>query len=214
MEIMEILANSSPGDLLMEHKECWPLFFSLGTDLSAGPPPHHSGTVFNHLCRCMNECAGDPLAVWMAMAHDAGKLTTPKAMLPHHYGHEHRGKVLARIWALELGLNETYSHAGELCAIQHMRAGRYVNMRPGKKYDLLNIVNSQPLSHSFWKVIDADTKSHISSMTHADWQLILKARARGLTEQQQIHELLQFGAHSWERIMLKNNGQHKDGQKE
>lgn len=199
MEIMDILRSPKPGDTLMANREHWPLFLDLGLELSAGPPPHHSGNVLQHLARCMNECAGDPLAVWMALAHDAGKLTTPKAMLPHHYGHESRGRHLARIWARELGLDETYSRAGELCAWQHMRAGHYMDMRPGKQFDLLNIINSQPCAHAFWKVVNADTKSCIADLAHADWRLLQDARARGLNEQQQIHELSCHGAGSREK---------------
>lgn len=199
MEIMDILNSAAPGEALMARRESWPLFLKLGEVLTAGPASFHSGNVLQHLCRCMNECAGDPLAVWMAMTHDSGKLTTPLAMLPHHYGHELRGRVLARIWARDLGLDESYAKAGELCAHQHMRAGRYAHMRPGKQYDLLNIINSQPLAASFWKVINADTKSDIADLAHADWELIQDTRARGLNEQQQIHALWRMGAGSYER---------------
>ena len=52
----------------------------------------------------MDAVAGDGLAVWMALAHDAGKLTPPRVLWPHHYGREERGEVLARQWTARLHL--------------------------------------------------------------------------------------------------------------
>ena len=39
----------------------------------------------------MDRCAGHPLAVWMGLCHDLGKVRTEEAILPHHYGHELKG---------------------------------------------------------------------------------------------------------------------------
>lgn len=193
MNIMDILTDLKPGDALRANRSVWPVYLNLGEELSAGPAPFHSGSVLDHLCRCMNETAGDPLAVWMAMTHDAGKLTTPLGMLPHHYGHELRGEKMAGIWAAQLGLGREYVAAGKICARHHMRAGRYLGMRPGKQYKLLSLINGRPEAASFWKVIDADTKSSISALASRDWELVERARDRGLSEEMQIAELCKYG---------------------
>lgn len=193
MNIMDILTDRKPGDALRANRSVWPVYLNLGEKLSAGPAPFHSGSVLDHLCRCMNETAGDPLAVWMALAHDAGKLTTPLEMLPHHYGHELRGEKMAGIWAAQLGLSGEYAAAGKLCARHHMRAGRYLDMRPGKQYKLLTLINGRPEAACFWKVIDADTKSGISALASRDWELVERARDRGLSEERQIAELCKNG---------------------
>lgn len=45
--------------------------------IPAGPPQYHRGTVLEHIARVMDSVAGDPLAVWMALCHDLGKVSTP-----------------------------------------------------------------------------------------------------------------------------------------
>lgn len=146
-----------------------PSFFEAAGVIPAGPRPWHSGSLLDHLVRCMNETAGDALAVWMAMAHDAGKLTTPRVLLPHHYGHELRGAILAPIWARQLGLDESFATLGGLAARWHMRAGRYGILRQGKKRQLLEVFPPLGSGVSFWKMVDADTRSHIGALAAADW---------------------------------------------
>ena len=171
-----LLHAASPGDLLtnaVRQKAPWlPCFLAEADDVPAGPRPYHSGSVLAHTARCMNQVAGDALAVWMAMVHDAGKLSTPIAMWPHHYGHEDRGATLADIWAKELGLSQAYARAGHIAALLHMKAGRYSRLRPGKKYDLLHSVAESGFFRVFWLVVDADTKSDISATATADWQRV------------------------------------------
>ena len=174
--ILKVLHCAAPGAVLIEavqHQKPWlPCFLATADTIPAGPIPFHSASVLAHTARCMDAVAGDPLAVWMALTHDAGKLTTPSALLPHHYGHELRGKKLASIWAQELDLSNDYAQAGVMTALLHMKAGRYLRLRPAKKYDLLQTVVKSGFFSSFWKVVDADTKSSISTTALADWQMI------------------------------------------
>lgn len=136
----------------------------------------------------MDAMSGDPLGVWMAMTHDAGKLTTPRSMLPHHYGHELRGKTLAAVWARQLGLPDEYREAGILAARLHMRAGRYTKLRLGKKFDLLHEIAASGFFPSFWKMVDADTGASLSEVARSDWNHIstipydFKARVEGLRQ--------------------------------
>lgn len=165
-----MLNSRRPGDELRDWKAPLPVFFEYAGEISAGPFPYHRGSLLDHLARCMNETAGDPKAVWMAMAHDAGKLTTPRVLLPHHYGHEQRGETLAPIWARQLGLDDYYAEIGSLAARWHMRAGRYAILRPGKKLHLLKLFPPEGPGASFWKMVDADTRKPISALAIADWR--------------------------------------------
>ena len=165
---LALFADSQPGDrlteLLSHNPVGLPALLGNADSISAGPKPFHSGSVLKHMARCMNECAGDLLAVWLAMAHDAGKLNTPQALLPHHYGHEIRGKKLARIWAGQMKLSEQWADYGSYGAEQHMRAAKFFKMRPGKKLSLLKEINKKGIAKSFWRLIDADTRHPYSQI--------------------------------------------------
>lgn len=170
MDFSQLLRSEFPGDALKTWRNPLPLFFDMAASVPAGPRPWHSGSMLEHMARCMNAVAGDPMAVWLAFVHDAGKLTTPAALLPHHYGHEHRGAILAPIWAEQLNLGRAYAEAGALAARWHMRAGKYPILRPGKKLQLLRDFPPLGQGRPFWKMVDVDTRSDISSLAIADWQ--------------------------------------------
>lgn len=191
-----ILHSPAPGTELVfaiKQQAHWlPCFLSLADSIPAGPVPYHTGSVLSHTARCMNEVANDPLAVWMAFVHDAGKLTTPRHLWPHHYGHELRGESLIPVWAKYLGLPGKFTRAGILSTRLHMKGGRYHQLRAGKKFDLLHDVAASGFFASFWRVVDADTKSAISDMAMRDWQRICtipynsidrdeKARQKGIS---------------------------------
>ncbi len=137
----------------------------------AGPAASHSGSVLEHAGRVMDAVAGDSLAVWMAFVHDAGKLETPPEILPHHYGHEARGAVLAQAWCKALDLPGAMVACGCMAAREHMKAGRYRLIRPGTRYDLILAVarHGQAAMAAFWKLADADSKSDVSRQALADW---------------------------------------------
>lgn len=182
-DFRDLFTSPAPGTALilwLQAGKNAPSFLSLASHIPAGPLPWHGGSTLDHLARCMNETAGDSAAVWMAMCHDAGKLTTPKEMLPHHYGHESRGADLARAWAAELGLGKDLAEAGALAARLHMKAGRYGLLRPGKKLSLLEEVESSPCAAQFWQVVDADTKMGISIHIRNQWRIIKEQEAKGL----------------------------------
>lgn len=189
-----VLQAEAPGTALAmaaRQREKWlPCFLGEADTIPAGPRPYHTGSVLAHTARCMDAVAGDPLAVWMALAHDAGKLTTPEALWPHHYGHESRGKRLALVWARQLGLPEEYGQAGVLAARLHMKGGRYALLRPGKKFDLLREVAASGFFPSFWKVVDADTKSSVSEVASRDWRRIRELPPQGENEEKRRQQAI------------------------
>lgn len=188
-----LLSSPRPGDALREAVDAGRLnalaHLEQADAIPAGPAPWHTGSVLSHIARCMNAVAGDPLAVWMALAHDAGKLTTPPDILPHHYGHEERGEALAGEWAEALGLPAPFAEAGCMTARLHMRAGRYPRLRPGKKYALLIEVFATPFADAFWKVVDADRRAPVSALAAAHWQKLCAARGRGASKEDELQLL-------------------------
>lgn len=192
-----LLAGGRPGDRLCHAlaggQFPLPCFLCEAPYIPAGPRPWHNGSLLDHMARCMNAVAGNPLAVWMALTHDAGKLTTPKVLWPHHYGHELRGVLLAAVWAKSLDLSQEYLTCGCLAARLHMKAGRYALLRPGTRYGLLLEVENGTCADSFWKVVDADTRSAVSLRAREDWRRIRDFSGAGLSgerlRQQQIRLL-------------------------
>ncbi|MBQ9406135.1 MAG: hypothetical protein IJU37_05260 [Desulfovibrio sp.] len=195
-DLHALLHADAPGSLLAEavgRQASWlPCFLADADNIPAGPPAFHSGSVLTHLMCCMNAVAGNPLAVWMAMSHDAGKLTTPSALWPRHYGHEQRGAILADIWARQLGLSHRHARAGSLAALLHMKAGRYALLRPGTRYTLLRSVAQSGFFREFWLVVDADTKSNISTKATEDWRKVQALPVKGLHPELALQRRIEF----------------------
>lgn len=178
--IQTILDAQKPGQVLRDmfrDKEIPPLtFLADADDISAGPVPWHTGTVLGHVSRVMDEVAavtgGDKIAIWMAFAHDSGKTTTPRAMLPHHYGHEIRGRKMARLWAREAGLPKEFARAGVFAASQHMKAGRFQRLTPKNRLRYLLELAKSGLMERLWILCSADRKSDIGAYGQAHWDAI------------------------------------------
>ncbi|MDY3809149.1 HD domain-containing protein [Desulfovibrio porci] len=167
-ELRKALAAPAPArflETLAAGNALVPWFAELETarDIPAGPARWHKNSVLGHTARIMNLTAGDPLAVWMALCHDLGKIGTDPALLPHHYGHEQRGIALAQGLAERLRLPALFSKAGALAAAEHMKAGMLPRLRPGTRRDLLWRVHQAGLSAPFWRLADADSNSRVGT---------------------------------------------------
>lgn len=124
----------------------------------------HPGSVLDHICQCMDFCAGDSLAVWLAMIHDGFKLIKPIAMLRLHYIHELREKRLAVILSKIIGTDSYWIQASEFTVYVHLQACEYRQIKRSKKLNCL--LRSMPyfFADSFIKLADADSHSKISKM--------------------------------------------------
>lgn len=142
-------------------------------DIPAGPLPYHAGSVLAHLMDVMDASAGDPLAVWMALCHDLGKMETDPAILPHHYGHEKRGAEPAVRLARRLSLPARYAEAGALASELHMKAGIYETLRPGTRCDLLMRVHNAGLDGPFWALAEADSGHTLRPLAEEDLRVLL-----------------------------------------
>lgn len=176
-EFMKALSTSRPSrwlDVLREGGCLSPWFaeFTEADSVPAGPAAFHTGSVVEHLLRVMDAVSGDPLAVWVAMCHDLGKICTNKALWPHHYGHEVQGVPLAEALGARLALPRRYRQAGSLACRLHMKAGNYHRLRPGTRRDLLVDVCKAHLADAFWRVVEADSGLDLASQVEADLALL------------------------------------------
>jgi len=147
--------------------------------IPAGPAPFHRDSVLEHTCRVMDALAGNQVAVWMGLAHDLGKTTSPPEMLPHHYGHERRGKLMAHTLAERLALPRRFQKAGALAAELHMLGGIYPKLRIGTKRDLLMCIHAAHLDAPFWDLISADAAQDRRTDALRDLGVLRRVRLPG-----------------------------------
>ena len=162
-ETLKALATPLPSRFLqvLASAACLQPWFAECTGMDAmpaGPPQFHRGSVLEHTCRVMDALAGNPVAVWMGLAHDLGKAATMPEMLPHHYGHEKRGIAMAHTLAARLALPSRFQKAGKLAAELHMLGGIYPALRIGTKRDLLMRIHAARLDAPFWDLASADAE--------------------------------------------------------
>lgn len=85
---------------------------------------HPEGDSYNHTMLAVdNSCAlTQNLEVrFSCLVHDLGKGTTPKEILPHHYGHEERGEKLVSYLGKRLGIPKRWEKCGKIATREHMR---------------------------------------------------------------------------------------------
>lgn len=160
-EIQKALAAPRPGRFLelLDSTRCLDPWFAEIAPASAvpgGPPAHHDTSVLGHTVEVMDRLAGNPLGVWMALCHDLGKTATPKDQWPRHIGHEARGGEMAMAMGNRLRLSQRLVRAGALAAVWHMKAGRYLEMRPGSRVDLLDRLWREGLFEEMFTLAAAD----------------------------------------------------------
>ncbi len=136
------------------------------------------------------------LGVWMALCHDIGKALTEQETLPHHYGHETSGEAPAHELALRLALPAEYRKAARLASRLHMKAGRYPELRPGTRIDLLMEAHNAGLLLPLFLLAQADSgKPGLLERAEKDLQTILKVslpeewRNQGEKSGQRLREL-------------------------
>lgn len=165
--------------------------------IPAGPRPWHDKSVLGHAIQVMDRLAGNPLAVWMALCHDLGKTTTPSETWPRHIGHDARGGAMALELGERLRLPGRYVRAGALACGLHMKAGRYLAMRPGPRVDLLDRLRREDLFEEMFSLAAADHPDDAAKR--------LQAARRDLAAMLAVHlpeSLQNQGAVSGERLRL------------
>lgn len=181
-ELLKALAGPAPSRFLrvLAAGGCLsPWFAELeeAARIPAGPPRWHGdNSVLDHTCEVMDRCAGDALAVWMALCHDLGKLRTPADNWPHHYGHDALGVPVAQALCRRLALSNLHLKAAETACAEHMRAGRYGELRTGTRRDILWRVDRRGLSRPFWRLADADSRHEWSQRAERELTILRAVR--------------------------------------
>ena len=181
-ELLKALAGPAPSRFLrvLAAGGClspWLAELDEAARIPAGPPRWHGkNSVLDHTCEVMDRCAGDALAVWMALCHDLGKLRTPADNWPHHYGHDALGVPVAQELCRRLALSNLHLKAAETACADHMCAGRYGELRTGTRRDILWRVERRGLSRPFWRLVDADSRRQWSLRAEKELAVLLAVR--------------------------------------
>ncbi len=180
-ELMRALGSPRPSLFLQALREAdclepWFAEFASAGDIPAGPLPWHDDSVLEHTSDVMDRCAGSPLAVWMALCHDVGKVMTSPGELPHHYGHEKTGVDMARAFGEKLGLPARWIRAGAVGTLCHMKGGVYGRLRAGTRRDMLLQLEAAGIMHDFWILASADSGLDWEPAAQRDLQAIKGVR--------------------------------------
>ena len=178
-EVMRAFAAPVPSRFfrVLHEADCLrPWFEELApaADIPAGPLPWHDNSVLEHTFEVMDRCAGHPLAVWMGLCHDLGKIRTEEAILPHHYGHETKGVELVKELGQRLCLPSRWIRAGVVGTVLHMKGGMYGSLRSGTRRDMLCKLREAHLGHDFWLLAGADGGWDWEPMAERDMAAMLK----------------------------------------
>ena len=101
---------------------------------------HPEGDVFNHTMEVIMRAAkqtSNELYRFAALVHDFGKIATPKEILPHHYNHESNGDDLVREFCNRLKMPTNYKKVGITSCREHMKAGKFYDLKASTKVDFL-----------------------------------------------------------------------------
>ncbi len=178
-EVMRALSAGRPSRFFLvlqqtENLRPWLAELAPATDIPAGPLPWHDNSVFEHTMEVVDRCAGHPLAVWMALCHDLGKIRTEADMLPHHYGHELKGVDLVKELGHRLAMPSRWIRAAVVGTLLHMKGGMYGSLRSGTRRDMLCQLRDAHLGHEFWMLTGADGGWDWEPMAERDMQAMLK----------------------------------------
>lgn len=196
-ETLKALKTPMPGNYLrlLAQADClapWFAEFKDGVDVPAGPLPYHDADILEHTCRTMDALAGNELAVWMALCHDLGKTRTPHTALPKHHGHDKKGITMATKLSMRIRLSNLHAKAGEKASKWHMVAGRYHELRPATKVDLLMDLHLAKVFKPFFALVRADQDIDIYREALRDLKTI--------TTVSLPNELRNLGAESGKRL--------------
>ncbi|MBI4695058.1 MAG: multifunctional CCA addition/repair protein [Gammaproteobacteria bacterium] len=89
------------------------------------------------------------------LVHDFGKGTTPPEILPHHYGHEHRGVPLVQAFCDRLKVPRDYRELAILVTREHPRVHRALELKAATTLDLLESLDALRRPERFAEILAA-----------------------------------------------------------
>jgi tRNA nucleotidyltransferase (CCA-adding enzyme) len=180
-EVQKAIAGERPGEFLrlLDRAGClspWLAELEGASAIPAGPPQYHDASVLEHTARVMDRLAGDAMGGWMALCHDLGKVTTPKDILPRHFGHDLRGEALATALGQRLRLPTRLINAGADAARWHMIAGNYPELKASTRVDLLLRLKSRGVLREMFQLELADKDRDHRAQMQADLATVLAVK--------------------------------------
>jgi len=124
---------------------------------------HPEGDAFEHTMLVLDKVARynkDTEVRFAALMHDIGKGGTAAAILPHHYGHEERGKEILREFNAKFRLPKKWYISAKFAISEHMRPGKI--KQPSKILELILKLKNNPIgADGFRTLIKADNNGKI-----------------------------------------------------
>ncbi len=121
---------------------------------------HPEGDAYNHTMLVLDasvQYTKDPKIRFAVLVHDFGKGETPKEEYPHHNDHEIRGAHVVTQFSHDLGLPNSWKKCGQTACKEHMRGGKFNEMRPSKKVQFIERVDKSYLGlHGLQIVVNCD----------------------------------------------------------
>lgn len=170
IELRKAINSDNPSNFFKGLKETnlLDVHFPELNNLIGIPQPeryHKEGDVFNHSILALDKMAQidkRDYARFAALVHDLGKAETDRDNYPHHYGHEELGVEPLMVLAKRLKLPNDWLNASKLAVVEHMRATKWLEMKPGKVVRLIKKANNNPLgTQGLVNIVKADKGSRM-----------------------------------------------------
>ena len=165
---------------------------------------HPEGDSFEHTMCAVDRCAtktDDVVIRFAVLVHDLGKGVTPKEEYPHHYMHDVNGVQEVKNLCARLKVPSFWCSCGKTSAREHMRAGIFGRMTPGKKVEFIERLYKSKLGLKALEIIvDADkncrgTDSRIVKFADLGEHLMTSINGKeldmddGLKIKQKLHQM-------------------------
>lgn len=170
-EFRKALASSSPSLFFETLKQANVLevhFTEIANLIGQMQPEkyHPEGDAYNHTRIVVDNAAKltDNLAIrFSCLVHDLGKGTTPKDMLPHHYGHDEKGIKLVQTLSNRIGVPNSWRKCGKTAAKWHMKGGIFDQMTPKKQVEFIEAIGKSMLGLEGLKIVVACDKNRYTT---------------------------------------------------
>ena len=145
---------------------------------------HPEGDSFNHTMIVLDNSSKltNNLEVkFSCLVHDLGKGTTPKEILPHHYGHEERGIELVQSLGKRIKIPNNWIKCGKAACKFHMKGGIFEQMTTKKQVDFIENASKTILGLEGMKIIVMCDKSRNGEFVEANFDKIGKEVLKKVT---------------------------------
>lgn len=144
-ELFKALNEKTPSAFFTTLRACGALakiFPELDNLFGVPQPPQYHPEIDTgvHSLMCLDQAAllsASPEVRFAALVHDLGKAESPKADLPHHYGHETNGLPLLHALCERLRVPNGFKALAQHVMQYHSHCHRALEIRPGTMTDTL-----------------------------------------------------------------------------